>query len=244
MGDIYSNYGTNMTRWTNAINQSLTNHLKIITNLYDMGVRTLIMPNAVDIMKIPQFDNSPLDDKAFIRQRIVDFNAAFATLLSNTVASLPGLKILEPDVFTLLDNVLAQPASYGLTNALQNGQSVSALDDNTLTDKSLNGPGTNYIFWDQVDPTAKFHAILADITQQLISPVQISKISSLNGSNRLDIVNIPIGLNGFVERSTNLVNWTTATNIVSTNATRTIFVPATGPTQFYRLRFPFSWSWP
>ena len=32
-----------------AINQSQTNHLQIITNLYAKGVRTLILPNAVDI---------------------------------------------------------------------------------------------------------------------------------------------------------------------------------------------------
>ena len=32
-----------------ANNQSQTNHLQIITNLYAKGVRTLILPNAVDI---------------------------------------------------------------------------------------------------------------------------------------------------------------------------------------------------
>ena len=33
----------------------------------------------------------------------------------------------------------------------------------------------NYIFWDQQDPTAKFHEIIADVAQQIISPAQISK---------------------------------------------------------------------
>ena len=47
--DLYypAQNGTNMNVWTNAINQSLTNHFKAITNLYyAKGARTLIMPNA------------------------------------------------------------------------------------------------------------------------------------------------------------------------------------------------------
>jgi hypothetical protein len=66
-----------------------------------------------------------------------------------------------------------------------------------------------------------------------------------NGS-RLEVTNIPFGLTGYVEGRTNLVsgNWTTVTNFNITDPTQTIFVPASGPRQFYRLYFPFSWSWP
>ena len=63
------NYGTNMTQWTNAINQSLTNHFKAITNLYHAkGARTLIMPNAVDLTKVPFYLNYT-NQQNFIRQR-------------------------------------------------------------------------------------------------------------------------------------------------------------------------------
>ena len=75
----------------------------------------------------------------------------------------------------------------------------------------MTGPGTNYIWWDDEDPTAKVHEVMADVAQQLISPVRITNLTLLNGSNRLDVANMPIGLNGFVDGSTNLVlaNWTT-----------------------------------
>jgi phospholipase/lecithinase/hemolysin len=133
-----------------------------------------------------------------------------------------------------------------LTNALQNGQPIDALDDNSLTDLSLNGPGTNYIFWDATDPTAKVHAIIAGVAQQVIAPVQISQITSQNGTNRLNLANVPVGLSGIVLGSTNLAmtNWTTVTDINSTNSLQPVFVPASGPMQFYRLNFPFSWTWP
>jgi hypothetical protein len=61
------------------------------------------------------------------------------------------------------------------------------------------------------------------------------------------VANVPIGLNGFVEGCTNLVltNWTTKASFNSTNVTQTVFVPASGsPQLFYRLQFPYAWSWP
>jgi len=248
MGTIYPS--TNIVTWTNAINQSISNHFKAITNLYyAKGARTLIMPNAVDITEIPKYDSLIITSPAvrnFIRQQIINFNIAFSTMLSNAMVSYPSLKIYEPDFFSLLDNVLTNAAAYGLTNALSGGVSIDALDDSSLNNKSLNGPGTNYIFWDQVDPTAKFHEVLADIAQQLISQPRISQITALNGSNRLDMANVPVGLNGLVLGRTNfaLGNWTTNATFNSTNTTQPVFVTPAGPQGFYRLKFPFSWTWP
>ena len=238
------NYGTNITTWTNALNQSLTNHFKAITNLYAKGTRTMVMPTAVDITKVPNYVNLAPARKSFIRQRTLDYNNGFVLTLNQAMASYPGLKIYIPDLFTLLDNVVANAADYGLTTALYQGQSVAALDDPALSNKSLNGPGANYIFWDYLDPTAKLHARIADEVQQLIAPVQITAITSLGDSNRLDLANIPIGRNGSVEGSTNFAIWTTAATLISTNAMQTNFVPNAGPLQFYRLQFPFTWSWP
>jgi phospholipase/lecithinase/hemolysin len=245
MGNIYYPSGTNITLWTNAINQSLTNHWEIITNLYyTKGVRTLVMPNAVDITEVPQYDLISFPNKSFIRQMVINFNTSFATILSNAMASCPGLKIYEPDFFSLLDNVITNAAAYGLTNVLSGGQSIDAIEN--LSNPALNGPGANYVFWDAIDPTAKLHAVLADTVKQLIAPVQISQITSQNGSNQLALANVPIGLNGVVLGSTNLAltNWTIVTNFNSTNSAQSVFVPISGPLQFYRLSFPFAWIWP
>jgi phospholipase/lecithinase/hemolysin len=187
-------------------------------------------------------------NKSFIRQRIIDFNTAFTTTLMNRIqTSCPGITIYVPDIFTLLNNVLTNAAAYGLTNALDNGLSIDALDDPSLSDLSLNGPGANYIFWDDEDPTARFHSVIAGVVQQLISPAQITNFTVLNGSNQLDVANVPIGLNGLVLGCTNLSapSWTTNATFVSSNATQTVFVPASGsPQMFYQLYFPYTWTWP
>jgi len=240
----------NIAVWTNAANQSISNHFTIITNLYAQGVRTLIMPNAVDITEVPSYSGLSATNKNFVRQRVIDFNIAFNATLSNAMVLRPGLKIYEPDFFSLLDNVLTNAASYGLTNALFGGHTVDAVDAyynyGMLPNINLNGPGANYVFWDYLDPSSKAQAVMAGVAKQLIAPVQISQIISQNGTNQLNLTNVPVGLSGIVLGSTSLAlpNWTAVANINSTNNVQPVFVPISGPMQLYRVNFPFSWSWP
>jgi phospholipase/lecithinase/hemolysin len=184
----------------------------------------------VDLSKVPAFATD-----TFIRQQITNYNNAFTITLSNAMASLPGLVIYQPDFFSLLNDIVAHSTNYGLTHPTTDAQQAGLV--------ALNGPGAQYVFWDDEDPTAKAQCWMADLVQQLISPVQISKLTLLSGSNRLDMVNLPIGQAGFAEGSTNLANWTSVQSI-GTNAPQTLFFPTAGSPQFYRLRFPFAWTWP
>jgi phospholipase/lecithinase/hemolysin len=241
---------SNLAVWTNAINQSISNHFTAITNLYAKGMRTLVMPNAVDITEIPFYSGNSASAKSFVRQRVIDFNTAFNATLSNAMVLCPGLTIYEPDFFSLLDNVLTNASRYGLTNALYGGHTVDAINayynDGMLPNINLNGPGANYIFWDSYDPSSKAQAVMAGVTRQLIAPVQIDDITSQNGTNQLSLDKVPVGLNGVLLGSTNLAltNWTTVTNFNSTNTAQSVSVPVPGPMQFYRLKFPFTWTWP
>ncbi len=227
----------NTTVWSNTVNQSITNHLKAIQNLYyNKGARTFIMPNAVDLTKVPTYSGLSSGNKSFVRQRVIDFNTGLLAMLDQQRTLLPDITIYVPDMFTLLDNLVAHPTNYGMTN------SISFALHNGFT--PFSGPGTNYVFWDDLNPGAKVQEIIADTIQALISPAQISKFTMLTGSNRLDVVNLPLGLGGFVDGSTNLLNWTMIQSI-TTNAAQSVFVPASsGPLQLYRLRFPFAWFWP
>jgi len=226
--------GANMASWTSAINQSQTNHFKAATSLYAKGVRTLIMPNAVDLSTIPEFNQSP--NANFIHQRCLDYNVAFSNTLNRIRASCPNLTLYTPDFFTLLTNLIAHPANYGLTNALCDGVSVAAIDapycdSYTYPSVAMNGYGTNYIFWNYDNPTAMVHMWMANLTQQLISPAQISGIAIFNGSNRLDLANLPVGQNGLVLGTTNQATWAWTTNasFASSSTTQSVFVLASIP---------------
>lgn len=217
-----------LAKFNAVINIALTNQFKAITNLYGKGIRTLVMPNVVDISTIPQFNTYILYTGLF-HQVSVNYNTAFYAMLNKARASCPDLSIVVPDYYALLNNLLAKPADYGVINPLLNQGSgllsVDALDNPLLLDKSLNGPGANYIFWDPTDPSAKVHYLMASIAQQLISPVRISGLVQINGSNRLDLVNVPVGMNGFLDGSTNLAAaWTPVANFSSTKTTASVMV--------------------
>jgi phospholipase/lecithinase/hemolysin len=223
--------------WSNAIAQSQTNLWKATTNLYAKGVRTLIMPNAVDLTKIPAYSASAGGN--VIRQAITNFNIAFGGTVSNVLAACPDLTIYVPDFFALLDDIVAHSTNYGLTHP--DTDALTAYNDSVTISNSV---ACNYVFWDDTNPSARTHAWMADLVQQFIAPVDVSAITLFNGSNRLDMVNIPIGRDGVVEGTTNLVNWASVGNIDSTNSTQSLYVTRSNSTAFYRLRFPFSWTWP
>ncbi|MFN3407651.1 MAG: SGNH/GDSL hydrolase family protein [Limisphaerales bacterium] len=240
----YTSNATTMTFWTNRMNQSLANHSNIIQTLYQKGARTLLMPNVVDLGFTPYFNGTAAGSRAFLRQRIVDYNAAFAALLQQRQATLPGLVIRSPDLFTLLDRMVTNAAAYGLTNALAGGIMVDALTDPAFANKSLNGPGTNHLFWDYLNPGAKAAAVIADLAHQTLTPTRVAALVPQGATLRLDAVNLPIGLPGFVETSTNLVHWTTGPAFLPTNGVQSVTLTPDGPRGFHRLRFPFAWSWP
>jgi len=232
--------GTNIVQWTNSIKNSLSNHFQIITNIYyAKGARYLVMPNAVDLGEVPAYINSQPANKAFIRTQTINFNSQFAQLITNTAASLPGLTIYAPDVFSLLDNIVTNSAAYGLKKP-----STYVMLDLPLAQRTLNGPGTNYVYWDDLNPTAMAHEILADLVVEMIFPSRLSASAVGSASNLLSVVNVPVGLNGSLEGSTNISGWSTVQTFISTNKTQTVVVPATGSQQYYRLKFPFSWTWP
>jgi phospholipase/lecithinase/hemolysin len=240
----------NSAQWSANNDVSQANYFQIITNLYAKGVRTLILPNAVDISRIPDFNQAPAAN--VMRNGCLDFNLKFSNTISQARTSCTNLTIYAPDFFTLLNNALTNAAYYGLTNALQNGYSIDAYSDPSLSNLNIsNGIGPAYVFWDRDNPTARFHAVIADEVQKLLpQTARISQITPASGGCKLVVTNWPVGLNGFVEGATNLAltNWTA--NLVSftgTNTTPSVFVPASGPQWFYRLLipyYPYTWSWP
>lgn len=241
-----ANWGeTNITVWTNALEQALRNHYQAVTNLYAKGARTLLMPSAVDVTITPYYSYYGEAERAFVRERVVEFNQRFIQMLAEATNVLPGLKIYVPDFFWVADHVLTNAAAFGLTNALdENGKRIDALSDPNLLDKSLDGPGANYIFWDMYHPTARMHMVLADYAQRLLSPVRIAGIATPGGSIKLLLVNIPVGRDGFVETSPDLRNWSPSHSLSSTYTVLSILLPKPTEMEFYRLRFPFHWTWP
>jgi phospholipase/lecithinase/hemolysin len=241
---------TDLAVWTNSINQSTNNYYQIITNLYGKGFRTLVMPNVVDLSTIPKFNHSSGTYTNTVHQQCLAYNVAFNKTIGWAKTNYPDLKIYSPDIYSLLTNLLWIPLEYGVTNVTTNwGSVVSSVDAITKlgTPALSTGPGTNYIFWDQFNPTAFVHAIIADVAQQSLSPVQFAGIAQAVSSNRLDIAFMPIGTtNNIVLYATNLDQsvWLTNSLFFGVSNVQSIYVSPTNSQRFYRLKFPWQWVWP
>jgi phospholipase/lecithinase/hemolysin len=230
--------GASQSQWTTNISSDMNNEFNAIAQLCTKGARTLIVPSPVDLSQVPLFDYEMGYTTTYlntIHQECIAYNIAFSNMLNQARAANPTVTIYEPDFFDLLNNVVANAPSYGLTNALLNGENIDALDFLENSAKT-NGLGDNYVYWDYMDPSAKFHEIMADTVQQQIAPAQISSISiqgnpSGNTINALAVANMPLGLNGFVDGLTytnagGSTGWITVTNFNSLSQNQFVFISA------------------
>jgi thermolabile hemolysin len=223
--------------WTQLASTSIANHLIALDTLYTKGAREIVLPLAVDVMSIPFYNEVGQTDRAFARNRIIEYNTQFNAAMLAFMSSKPGLKIHLPDTFSFFEQVLANPAAFGMVNPVPDN--AGGLD---APSPSLNGNGANYVFWDLYHPTAKFQMHLAAFIQQIISPVKVNSITLNGGNVQLDLANAPLGRAGVVLGSSNLQSpWTQEAVIGATNP---VVFPAKGSKRFYRAAFPVVWTWP
>jgi phospholipase/lecithinase/hemolysin len=228
---------TNPAPWNALANTSIAHHLTAITTLYNKGARKIIMPNAVDIMRVPFYNAFISTDRSLARERIIAYNQQFKTAMTGAMAGKPGLQIIVPDTFAFFEQVLANPGAFGMINF--NDLNAGGIDSG---DPALNGAGAQYVFWDDYHPTAKFQMHLADFFQQIISPAKVNSISLSGGNVHLQLENIPLGRAGVVLGSPNLqAPWSEDAVIGTTNP---VVFPASGAKRFYRAAFPVVWTWP
>ena len=109
-------------------------------------------------------------------------------------------------------------------------------------------PGPNYVYWDHIHPTARFQQLFAEAARELIWPLEVTGISSLDGTNYIAGKNIPIGRSvdpsGQVVGSTNLTSWTDIHPFERTNTSQTLAFPQGESMEFYQLKIPTEWVWP
>lgn len=151
--------------WTALINQAMANQKTAVTTLYNKGARVIVMPNAVHVATVPEFNDFATEDRNFVRDRAIEYNNFFTTALNELDAdpNLPGLIIVRPDIFTFFDNVLENPSAFG--------GMVNPFPDNAAIQADVNDPfvdAANYVFWDPLHPTTLFHDQLAIFVNPLI----------------------------------------------------------------------------
>lgn len=132
--------------------------------LYFRGARHFLVPNLPDLGLIPL----EKDRSAQASQLSALFNQAFAQALQALEQKLDRAEIRPFDTAALLRTVAQSPGAYGFANV-----SDACVEDATFACilSSFNGGvAAGYLFWDDVHPSAKGHAVLAEQFLATVAP--------------------------------------------------------------------------
>lgn len=117
------------------------------------GARTIIVVNLPDFAALPQFNTSPVAPLAGFASNA--FNTQLSTALAATAAANPNARILQVNVNSLFQALVANPAAFGFSNVTQSCLALPSC--------------AGFAFFDGVHPTTAGHAIIAQVAQQYLN---------------------------------------------------------------------------
>ncbi len=134
-----------------------------IQRLIDAGATQFIVPNLPPLGLVPRLNGSPTTSLPATAASVL-YNQILAASLDILPAFNPEkhLHLVQLDVFTLFNQVIASPSKFSLVNVTGSSQGVYTVDPDT------------YLFWDDLHPTTRGHNILALTAAGLIAAPKCS----------------------------------------------------------------------
>lgn len=157
----------NEPTWARSVRSDILSNSNLVSRLYARGARAIMVES--QLVQDPNdrlpFGTNP-DLQAEYDSAYASLNAGFRQAMDVFSKSHLDLRFYFVDMFSKLDDILAHPAQFGFTKT-----DIGALADPTLTDKSFDGPGANYLFWDNNHFTAKLHQLIASGWLEMQIPI-------------------------------------------------------------------------
>jgi phospholipase/lecithinase/hemolysin len=153
---------TNMSTPVNSLQSS-------INRLITAGARNFLVFNLPPLGNTPRFNASQTTLTQY-NTRSQQFNTALASMLDRLQVGNPTVSFYRYDVTALFNQALANPQLFNLTNTTNSaapGLTPGATSYDTS--KIVSNPN-QYLFWDDLHPTAAVHLILAHRALDLFFP--------------------------------------------------------------------------
>jgi phospholipase/lecithinase/hemolysin len=125
-----------------------------LLRLQAAGARHFLVPNAPDLSLVPAVRLQGAAVQGAARALATSYNTSLTGLLNGLEAA-SGLPVTRLDIFALLDEVVAAPGKFGLSNVEQ-----ACIVPGTTVQPYCVRPD-QYLFWDGIHPTRMGHAIVA-----------------------------------------------------------------------------------
>ena len=224
----------NDAAWDTLISNAVTNITNAVGYLYTNGAREVLVGGLIPLQETPDLRQAAAMGgfTAYATSKVMEFNSVLGTAVTNLMQSDSGLRIYMMNDYPLWDTVYNAPTNYGFTNT-----SVGVLDDTNQLDKSFNGPGANYLYWDSFGhPSTKMHALLGKLAFSLVG-VQL-QLTGRPPNPNLTVSNLYPGLQYSIKGSTNLVNWTNYQTFTATNTNLSMSLSnAPAGKAYYRVQY-------
>lgn len=219
--------------WDEQIAYSVGSLSNAVVNLYGKGARFILVPNTVDLTEIPTLNYLPGLLRDYLRDKVKQFNRQLATALNGLQAAHPSLKLFRCNAYAAEKSMLGNAEAYGFTE-----ENIDALSDVRLLDKSFDGPGARYVFWDPVHPTTKSHAIVADWFHAAVAPMN-PRLALKRNATQLELAcsQLHATKNYTLQRSTNLNAWTDVQTFLCVTTNKTLVITNNLPSAFFRLKW-------
>ncbi|HEY1863213.1 MAG TPA: SGNH/GDSL hydrolase family protein [Roseiarcus sp.] len=151
--------------------QAEANTIASVKSLVGLGARSLLFYEVPNLGLTPRFRGTALQGTAS------DLAASFNAVVLNGLAGFKseGLKVFTLDTYDLLGEIEADPSHFGFTNVSDPCWTGSFTDPSSGTLCSPNLADQNqYLFWDEVHPTAAGHLLTAEFAVEALAAPEIS----------------------------------------------------------------------
>ena len=142
------------------IQNSVTNIATGILKLHDKGARMFLVPNMPPLHLTPYGLSQSPEMQSTLARLVSAFNNSLGQALTRIENAYDKVTILRIDVEAWYDDILADPAAFGLVNLTE-----PALD--LATGTVVDNPN-EYLSWDGFHPTTAGHALAAQAAMDII----------------------------------------------------------------------------
>jgi phospholipase/lecithinase/hemolysin len=135
-----------------------------VLGLYAGGARLFLVPNMPDLSLTPSGRAQGDDARAGLHLLSTVFNGLLKEAMDG-LATLPEITLVQFDTFAYLNQVIAAPAAFGLTNVTD-----ACVVQTGATSFELCSTPDSYLFWDGAHPTAAAHRSLGQEFADAVAP--------------------------------------------------------------------------
>jgi len=133
--------------------------------LYADGARNILVANLPNLGLTPRFVGTSGESAA--AGLSVQFDTELAGDLAALSSTSTGLNLYNLNLYGLFGQVIASPASYGLTDVTDQAYTG---DNDFIGDGTINPNASTYLFWDSIHPTTTGHALIAGAALAAVVP--------------------------------------------------------------------------